>query len=67
MWMRLAKFSLCNRLSLRALAVLFVVDGDDAASVDLRRAVRWKLETLATVLEISAVDVRAGFCTVPAR
>ena len=66
-WMRLAKFSLCNRLSLRALAVLFALDGDSAASVDLRLAARWKLDALATVLEISAGDVRAGFCAAPAR
>jgi hypothetical protein len=67
MWMRLAKFSLCNRLPLTALAALFVVEGDRAASVGLRRTQRWNLQALATVLEISAGDVLAGFGAGPSR
>lgn len=62
MWMRLAKFSLCNRLSVTALAALFALEGDSATSIDLRRADRWDVEALAAVLEVCADDVRAGFC-----
>lgn len=62
MWMRLAKFSLCNRLSVKALATLFAADADTTVDVDLRCADRWNAEALASVLEISADDVRAGFC-----
>ena len=61
MWMRLSKFSLCNRLPLTALAALFVVGAKRASSVGLHRARRWDLQGLATVLEISAADVHAGF------
>lgn len=62
MWMRLAKFSLCNRLSVKALAALFAVEQDDPINVDLRCADRWNAQALANVLEISADDVRVGFC-----
>ena len=65
MWMRLAKFSLCNRLSVTALAALFAAEGESATNVDLRRADRWNLQALTTVLEISADDVQAGFCVGP--
>ena len=58
MWMRLSKFSYCNRLSAVELVDLF---GADPA--DLRQADRWNLQALATILDISACDVQSGFCT----
>jgi hypothetical protein len=67
MWMRLAKFSLCNRLSVKALAALFAVEGASAMRVDLRCADRWNLQALATVLEMADDDVHAGFCVGPSR
>ena len=67
MWMRLAKFSLCNRLSVKALAALFAVEADNMIGIDLRCAGRWNVQALASVLEISADDVRAGFCVGPSR
>ena len=67
MWMRLAKFSLCNRVSFTALATLFVARRKDAPTVDLRYAGRWDLQALARVLEITDDDVHAGFCVAPPR
>ena len=63
MWMRLSKFSLCNRLSTAALADLFAADKSGTEVVDLRRANRWDLHALAAILEISADAVRVAFCT----
>jgi hypothetical protein len=64
MWMRLSKFSLFNRLSLHALVVLVTVRSDEApyAGVDLRRADRFVLTRLASLLEIAHVAALDGFC-----
>jgi hypothetical protein len=64
MWMRLSKFSLLNRLSLHALVVLVTVRSDEAhyAGVDLRRADRFVLSRLASLLEIAHVAALDGFC-----
>ncbi|MDB0543488.1 hypothetical protein LBW62_19855 [Ralstonia solanacearum] len=64
MWMRLSKFSLCNRLSLRALASLVAAQSDETgcASVDLRHADRFALSRLASLLEIPHAAALAGFC-----
>ena len=65
MWMRLSKFSHCNRLSVAQLGRLFsgADPGICAAAVDLRRADHWSLRALATILEASMKDICAGFCT----
>ncbi len=65
MWMRLSKFSLCNRLALGTLAKLFAVNHNDALGegVDLRRADRWNEPALAQILGIDEGVVRDGFCT----
>jgi len=65
MWMRLSKFSLCNRLTLGALAELFAVNHNDAfcEGVDLRRADRWNESALDEILGIDEGVVREGFCT----
>jgi hypothetical protein len=64
MWMRLSKFSLCNRLSVHALANLIAVRPDEALSdgVDLRRADRFVLDKISSLLEISDASTRMGFC-----
>ncbi len=59
--MRLSKFSLCNRLSVTALAALFALDSDSTADLSLSHADGWSLLALVTVLEISADEVRTGF------
>lgn len=63
MWMRLAKFSVCNRMGVTELADLASLRDTDNAS-DLRHTGRWDQNTLADVLEISIPDVRDGFCSV---
>ena len=59
MWMRLSKFSLCNRLSVAELAELLSMRNDYGScdSGDLRRIGHWDREALASHLEISAEDV----------
>ena len=68
MWMRLAKFSICNRMSVKELCTLLSLgdtDGEFAGNVsDLRRTGRWDQDALADVLEISISEVRDGFCSV---
>lgn len=64
MWMRLSKFSLCNKLSCAELAFLFASDrsyhGTDGN--DLRRADVWDLGALAAMLAVSVQEVLTGFC-----
>jgi hypothetical protein len=71
LWMRLSKFSLCNRLSVVELTRLFT-SRDGAASSrsddgDLRRMGRWDCRALAHHLEISVEDVQRGFCSMRRR
>lgn len=64
MWMRLAKFSVCNRMGVTELTdLLSLCDtaGSGSAS-DLRHIGRWDQNALAAVLEISAEDVQSSFC-----
>jgi hypothetical protein len=70
MWMRLAKFSVFNRMGVAELSDLLSLRdaggagaGTGSAS-DLRHIGRWDQNTLADVLEISVDDVRDSFCTV---
>lgn len=69
-WMRLSKFSLCNRLSVTELVDLFSLrdenGGCSSGPADLRCIGRWNREALASTLEISASAVRASFCTIDA-
>lgn len=64
MWMRLSKFSYCNRLSVIELTALFGTGSPGIESVarDLRQARPWDLPAMATILGVSAVDVLRGFC-----
>lgn len=64
MWMRLSKFSYCNRLSVAELVGLFGATQPDigVGSVDLRQADHWNTQALATILNTSADDVLSGFC-----
>lgn len=65
MWMRLSKFSHCNRLSVNELTVLFGADHAGAESVarDLRQGKPWDLAAIATLLGVSGADVLHGFCS----
>jgi len=64
LWMRLSKFSHCNRVSVAELARLFARQDDREAltGIDLRCIAAWATESIATRLEISAEDVLASFC-----
>src|SRR5262249_22207140 len=64
MWMRLSKFSLFNRLPLNALAALIAVRSNEASSdgLDLRRADRFVLPQLSSILEIPEASALEGFC-----
>jgi hypothetical protein len=63
MWMRLSKFSLCNRLTLRELSCLVLPPKEiSACGVDLRRADRFDQDRLSKLLEVSPAAVAAGFC-----
>lgn len=64
LWMRLSKFSHCNRMSVAELARLFARQDDRAAltGIDLRCMAAWMSEAIASRLEICADDVRASFC-----
>ncbi|MCK6372778.1 MAG: hypothetical protein L6Q69_01595 [Zoogloea sp.] len=63
-WMRLSKFSFCNRMSVAEIARLFAADDGTAgtATMDLRIAVRWDLAALAKFMETSPRDVLDAFC-----
>jgi hypothetical protein len=66
-WMRLSKFSYCNRLSVIELIVLFGSDNENSdagfCTHDLRPTSLWKLQALATIMNISTTDVQSGFCS----
>lgn len=64
LWMRLSKFSHCNRMSVAELAILFARQDDRQVltGIDLRCMSAWATESIALRLEISADDVRASFC-----
>ena len=64
LWMRLSKFSHCNRMSVVELARLFARQDDRAAltGIDLRCMAAWMSEAIASLLEISAEHVQASFC-----
>ena len=63
MWMRLSKFSLCNRVSVTELVDLFALKDGSADDGDLRRIGGWDREALAHHLEISVADAQASFCS----
>ena len=64
LWMRLSKFSYCNRMSVAELARLFARQDDRAAltCIDLRCMAAWMSEATASLLEIPAEHVQASFC-----
>ena len=64
MWMRLSKFSYCNRLSVIELTTLFGADrpGIESVARDLRQAKPWDLAAMARILGVSGTDVLCGFC-----
>ena len=64
MWMRLSKFSLCNRLTLHELSNLVLLPPKQIPTngVDLRRADRFDPARLSDLLKISPMDVRTAFC-----
>jgi hypothetical protein len=66
--MRLAKFSVCNRMGVTELSNLLSLRDTGAANTgsasDLRHIDRWDQNALADVLEISIDDVRDSFCSV---
>lgn len=63
--MRLAKFSVCNRMGVTELSdLLSLRDTGTASASDLRHIGRWDQNTLANVLDISIPDVQDGFCSV---
>ena len=64
LWMRLSKFSHCNRISVAELARLLARQDEREvlAGIDLRCMKAWATEAIASRLEISADDVRASFC-----
>lgn len=59
LWIRLSKFSLCNRLSVTQLRRLFTTC-PDGTSVDLLRSAGWDTDQLATVLAIEPEQVRSA-------
>lgn len=66
--MRLAKFSVCNRMGVTELSNLLSLRDTGAANTgsasDLRHIDRWDQKALANVLEISIDDVGDSFCCV---
>ncbi len=69
MWMRLAKFSLCNRMGVAELSDLLSLrrtggSAGTGTAGDLRHIGCWDQNSLADVLEISIDDVRHSFCSV---
>jgi hypothetical protein len=69
LWIRLSKFSFCNRMGVAELNRLFSRhDGSGIFSpADLRSMGRWDPGTLTTVLEIEFCDVCAAFCSAKPR
>jgi len=63
MWMRLPKFSMFNRPSLHALVALIAARSDEASSdgVHLRRADRFALSRLSSILEHPEASAIEGF------
>lgn len=64
MWMRLSKFSLCNRLTSHELSNLVLLPPKQISTngVDLRRADRFDPVRLRDLLQISPTDVTTAFC-----
>jgi hypothetical protein len=64
MWIRLSKFSLCNRLTLHELSNLVLLPPKEipTSGVDLRRADRFDPARLGDLLQISPTDVTTAFC-----
>lgn len=64
LWMRLSKFSYCNRMSVAELARLFAHqdDRETLTGIELRCMTAWAPESVASRLEISDDDVRSSFC-----
>ncbi len=60
-WMRLAKFALCNRLSVRELMALFALDPEHAGGLGLLQADAWDLPSLVSVLGTAASTLHRGF------
>jgi len=60
-WMRLAKFSLCNRLSVRQLMALFALEPGHAGGLGLLQADAWDLTSLGSVLGLAASKLHRGF------
>lgn len=69
LWMRLSKFSLCNRMGVAELGRLFTRQDEPAsrAALDLRCHARWDLDALAKVMEIAADEAIDAFCTTQPR
>ena len=69
LWMRLSKFSFCNRMGVAELNRLFSrQDGPGIlAPADLRSMGRWDPGTLTAVLEIEFCDICAAFCSTKPR
>ena len=69
MWMRLSKFSLCNRLSSAELTELFVLRDANGLYMmpDLRRKERWNEAALATILELPPGVFAMSFCVTAPR
>jgi hypothetical protein len=69
MWMRLSKFSLCNRLSGAQLTELFAArdaKGDHLVP-DLRRKENWNASALQAILECPWSVLSQGFCSTAPR
>lgn len=64
LWMRLSKFSHCNRMSMTEMARLFAPrdSGNALTGVDLRSPAHWDLHAIASHLEIHVEEVQASFC-----
>lgn len=69
--MRLAKFSVCNRMGVTELSDLLSLRDTGAACTgsasDLRHIGRWDQNALAKVLDVSIDDIRDSFCSVMPR
>jgi hypothetical protein len=69
LWMRLSKFSLCNRLSSAELTELFALRDADGLymAVDLRRKERWDEAALGIILELAPGVLAMSFCVTQPR
>jgi hypothetical protein len=69
MWMRLSKFSVCNRRSSPELIELFVLRDANGHYMmpDLRRKERWNEAALATILELAPGVLAMSFCVTAPR